>query len=64
MKTPFISAGLGLICFVLGSAIILFAHGGTVEDVSSFGRTLALAGVVILGAAIIAYAVGVNLRKP
>jgi hypothetical protein len=31
MKAPFISAGLGFICFVLGSAIILFAHGGTAK---------------------------------
>ena len=64
MKLPLISAGFGFTCLVLGSAIILFTRGGPVEDVVLFGRTLALGGAIIFGAAIIAYAVGVNSRKP
>jgi len=63
MKAQSISAVIGFSCFVLGAAIVLLAHGGTAEDLSLFGRTLAFAGAIIVGAALISYTIAANSRK-
>lgn len=60
---PQLSAVLGIICFVLGGALTLIAHGGTSEDVSLLGRTLALAGAVIIAGALISDAIRLNAGK-
>ena len=63
MKPQLISAAIGFTCLVLGGWITLFAHGGTTEDVASFGRTLALAGAIIIAGALISYAIRTNSGK-
>jgi|SRR5580765_3715284 len=63
MKSQLISAGLGFTCLVLGAASTLFAHGGTMDDMSLFGRTLALGGAIILGAALISHTIRSNSDK-
>ena len=63
MKPQLISAAVGFTFLVLGGWLTLFAHGGTTEDVASFGRTLALAGAIIIAGALISYAIRANSGK-
>ncbi len=63
MKPQLISAALGFTCLVIGGWITLFAHGGTRDDVASLGRTLALAGAIIIAGALVGYAIRSNSGK-
>jgi hypothetical protein len=63
MKPQLISATLGFTGLVIGGWITLFAHGGTRDDVASFGRTLALAGAIIIAGALVGYAIRSNSGK-
>ena len=57
MKLQLISVALAFTCLVIGAWITLFAHGGTSDDVASFGRTLAVAGAIIIAGALVGYAI-------